>query len=156
MGLAGHNGIRGQKGEPGQNYTAPPTSAFHFGRSSNLLITSGYQIITFNDGRLNIGDDMSTHTGVFTCLIPGLYYFSYNFLAAPHSRYGLRIHLLLNGEYIKSQIYMYAMSKYLMQSQSIILNLNSDDEVWLTANSNTYIHGDSDINVFTGFLIHAT
>ncbi|XP_072038296.1 uncharacterized protein [Amphiura filiformis] len=154
VGLEGLNGTKGVKGEPGRDYTPPSMSAFHVGQSSNLQVTSGSQIISFNAQYINIGDDMSQHTGVFTCRIPGLYYFTYTFRAYSHGSYGLNIDLLVNNV-VKSQIYMTAMSKHLMQTQSTIVTLRVGDDVWLKANANTYINGDDEMNVFSGYLINA-
>ena len=153
-GKAGLNGTKGAKGEPGQDYTPPSMSIFHVQRSTYLRLTSGTQIITFNTEILNVGDDMSRHTGVFTCRIPGLYYFTFTLRSEANGSYGLLVHLMMNNA-AKAELYMNAFSKDIMQSQSIILNLAKNDEVWLQATANTYIRADSGSNTFSGFLINA-
>ena len=155
MGLEGLNGTKGEKGEPGRDYTPPSMSAFQVGRSSHIQLTSGSQIISFNTEFLNIGNDMSEHTGVFTCRIPGLYVFTYTMYAYSSGSYGMHVQLMVNNA-VKSEIYMNPMSKYLMQTQSTIVNLTASDDVWLVAHANTYIYGDAERNVFTGYLINAT
>lgn len=153
-GKSGFNGTKGEKGEPGQDYTPPSMSIFHMQRSAQVYITSGTQIISFDTEVLNVGDDMSSHTGVFTCRIPGVYYFTFTFVSYAHSSYGVYVQLVMNNN-VQAEIYMEAFSKYNMQSQSVILNLTKYDEVWLKANANTYILGDKERNTFSGFLINA-
>ena len=153
-GKAGSNGTKGEKGEAGQDYTAPSMSIFQVQRSAALQLTSGSQIITFDREVLNVGDDMSRHTGVFTCRIPGVYYFTFTLNSYAHASYGIYVQLMMNND-VKAEIYMEAFSKYNMQSQSMILTLTRNDEVWLRANPNTYIKGDVDRNTFSGFLINA-
>ena len=148
------NGTKGEKGEAGQDYTPPSMSIFQVTRSTNLLLTSGSQIVTFNGEVLNVGDDMSRHTGVFTCRIPGVYYFAFTIRSYSSSSYGVDVDLVMNNA-VKATITMNALSKDIMQSQSVILNLSKNDEVWLKANTNTYIRGDSAGNTFSGFLINA-
>ena len=153
-GKAGLNGTKGEKGERGQDYTQPSASIFHMQRSTQLLLTSGTQIIVFNTEIVNVGEDMSSHTGVFTCRIPGVYYFTFTFNAYAHSSYGIDVKLMMNNV-VRARMYMTAFSKYNMQSQSVILNLAKNDEVWLVAHANTYIYPDRERNTFSGFLINA-
>lgn len=156
VGTRGSNGTKGQKGEAGQNGTMMPSpvSAFYLGRHSSLLITSGSQTITFDTQFTNVGNDINRHTGIFTCQIPGLYYFTFTFRAYAHAHYGLDIDLMVNNQK-KAEIRMTAMSKHLMQSQSALLNLAMNDQVRLKANGATYIWGCPTHNTFIGYLVQA-
>ena len=154
VGRVGSIGPKGQKGEAGQSMMASPISGFYLGRHANLLITSGSQTITFDTQFTNVGNDISRQTGIFTCRIPGLYYFSFTLRAKAHAHYGLDIDLIVNN-YRKAEIRMTAMSKHVMQSQSALLDLEVGDQVWLKANAATYIWGCPQHNTFIGYLIRA-
>ena len=154
MGLQGRDGVKGEKGEPGaSSYTPPQMSAFS-ARKHGQQVTSGTATVKFDQEDIDIGDDFNHKTGVFKCRIQGLYYFSFTFL--PYHPYDFEVYLLQN-EKIKAKIFYTAgTSRYIMQSQSIILNLQRGDEVKLVMEVPSYINSsDSITNLFNGYLIHA-
>ena len=155
--MKGDQGLTGSPGEPGLegqscNCTTSVRSAFLLGRNSALLVTSDSETIDFETTFYDVGNDVSSQSGVFKCRIPGLYYFSFSFRSYPHGSYGMRVDLLLNFEQMAS-IYMDAFSKHNIQTRSVVLFLEQGDEVWLRANPNTYINGWDKANQFMGYLI---
>ena len=154
-GEEGHQGVKGDRGEPGTSYTAPPMSAFSARKTSAHCITSGTEVITFEAEDLDVGNDFNPSTGVFTCRIQGLYYFSFTFY--PDDDFVFHVYLDHNGTH-KVKIFKSIMNNLLtVQSQSVILSLQVGDEVKLTALAPSYILDHEDrINTFNGYLIHAT
>ncbi|XP_072040855.1 uncharacterized protein [Amphiura filiformis] len=156
MGNEGQTGVKGDKCEPGTSYTASPTSASptsaFSARKLGQQVSSSSQTVTFDYEDIDIGDDFNPSTGVFTCRIQGLYYFSFTFL--PNNSYHFLVYLLQNDIH-KAKIYYRAGSRHVMQSQSVILSLQVGDEVKLKADAPTYIaYSDSITNIFNGYLIH--
>ncbi len=152
-GIAGQMGVKGDKGEPGtSSYTAPSMSAFS-ARKDTQQVSSGTETVTYNYEDIDIGNDFNPSTGVFTCRIQGLYYFSFTCL--PYHNYSFYIYLQQNGTN-KAKIYYNSGSRHVMQSQSVILTLQAGDEVKLVAQSPSYFDNSSSLdNIFNGYLIHA-
>ena len=151
----GHQGVKGDKDEPGTSYTAPSMSAFSARKTSSHQISSGTEVVIFEAEDLDVGNDFNPSTGVFTCRIQGLYYFAFTFL--PYSSYDFYAFLEHNGTR-KVKIFTNGLSShYAMQSQSVILSLQIGDEIKLTADASSYIYNSGDLtNTFNGYLIHAT
>ncbi|XP_072019797.1 uncharacterized protein [Amphiura filiformis] len=154
-GNQGQVGVKGDQGEAGTSYTAPPMSAFSARKTSIRHISSGTEVITFEAEDLDVGNDFNPSTGVFTCRIQGLYYFSFSFY--PDDDYDCHIYLDQNDVH-KAKIYKSGLNgSYLIHSQSVILSLQVGDEVKLVVANPTYIMDSEDLtNIFNGYLIHAT
>ncbi|XP_022100030.1 collagen alpha-1(X) chain-like [Acanthaster planci] len=75
----GEKGEKGGKGEPGESTYVTPTPpsavAFTVYLSSHFTGNSGDTVI-FDNIRTNVGDAYDSETGVFTCSVAGVYFFS--------------------------------------------------------------------------------
>ncbi|KAK7922852.1 hypothetical protein WMY93_009754 [Mugilogobius chulae] len=157
-GKQGAKGVMGDEGEPGVpgrcNCGSPPRSAF------SVAVTKSsprdHRPIPFRRILLNEGKHYNASTGKFVCVIPGVYYFSYDITIAGDRH--LAIGLVHNGLY-KTRTYDTNSGNHDVASGSAILRLKSSDQVWLQIYSSEHnglffdpFWTDS---IFTGFLIYA-
>ncbi|XP_070537354.1 complement C1q tumor necrosis factor-related protein 2-like [Ptychodera flava] len=151
-GQTGTAGVKGQKGEKCEQVKV----AFTVVRKSCMIGISGSeQTITYTEVIVNVNANISINTGVFTCEVPGIYYFSFTFRS--NSGKDLSIRLKKNNDNI-FEMYQTSVSDYIMNSQSCMLHLNQGDQVKLVLKSGTYSFWyssyDSHCNTFNGFLIY--
>ncbi|XP_070531699.1 complement C1q tumor necrosis factor-related protein 2-like isoform X1 [Ptychodera flava] len=158
-GDTGEKGMPGERGEPGskgeQGVIAEYwTVAFSVTRQTGLSGTDSAQTITFTDILVKENADINTDTGVFTCRVAGIYYFSFTFW--PIGGSPMFISLTHNGVR-KIALGLAPGSRYIMQSQSGMLRLEVGDEVALVlGESNSHaVAGRSNpfYNTFNGYLI---
>uniref|UniRef100_A0A8C8YR00 C1q and TNF related 1 n=1 Tax=Prolemur simus TaxID=1328070 RepID=A0A8C8YR00_PROSS len=129
-GARGHIGPKGQKGSMGapgdrcKNHYA----AFSVGRKKPLHSNDYYQTVVFDTEFVNLYSHFNMFTGKFYCYVPGIYFFSLN--VHTWNQKETYLHVMKNGEEVVI-LYAQVSDRSIMQSQSLMLELREQDEVWV-------------------------
>jgi len=156
-GLRGFNGRKGQKGQPGpQGHSCKQLyAAFSVGRRKPLHSSDYFQHVVFDTEFVNLYKHFNMFSGKFFCYVPGIYYFSLNVHTWNFKE--TYLHLMKNEE---EMVILYAQpsDRSIMQSQSLMLDLQEGDEVWVRMfkreRENAIYSEESDVYIiFNGHLI---
>lgn len=130
MGLPGPSGMKGSKGnmglpgEPCKSYFA----AFSVARKKGLQSNDYYQTLLFDTELVNLYGHFNMFTGKFYCYVPGIYYFSLN--VHTWNQKETYLHVMHNDREVVI-LYAQPSDRSIMQSQSLMLELERDDQVWV-------------------------
>ncbi|NXM99310.1 C1QT1 protein, partial [Sylvia borin] len=156
-GQRGPGGRKGQKGQPGpQGHSCKQLfAAFSVGRRQPLHSSHYFQHVTFDTQFVNLYQHFNMFTGKFFCYVPGVYYFSLNVHTWNFKE--TYVHLMRNEEAV-AILYAQPSDRSIMQSQSLMLELQEGDEVWIRMfkreRENAIYSEESDVYiVFNGHLI---
>ncbi|XP_046710770.1 complement C1q tumor necrosis factor-related protein 1 [Silurus meridionalis] len=152
-GLKGSKGSIGTSGEPCKSYY----SAFSVGRKKALHSNDYYQTMVFDTELVNLYGHFNMFTGKFFCYVPGIYFFSLN--VHTWNQKETYLHVMKNEQEM-AILYAQPSDRSIMQSQSLMLELERDDEVWVRLykgeRENAIFSDDFDTYItFSGYLIKA-
>ncbi|XP_077987787.1 uncharacterized protein LOC144442345 [Glandiceps talaboti] len=129
--------------------------AFSSIRTQPLLgLSDTPQLITFQKNTANKGKAFERGKGLFTCSIPGIYYFSYTMRSYDHKHIGVA--LMLNDGAVVAMT-TDASDRKVMQTQSAMIQLVEGDQVWLLLgpSEDFGLYGnDFNYNTFNGQLLY--
>ncbi|XP_044103241.1 complement C1q tumor necrosis factor-related protein 1 isoform X2 [Neovison vison] len=160
-GARGHVGPKGQKGSMGapgdrcKNHYA----AFSVGRKKPLHSNDYYQTLIFDTEFVNLYGHFNMFTGRFYCYVPGIYFFSLN--VHTWNQKETYLHIMKNAEEVVI-LYAQVSDRSIMQSQSLMLELRDQDEVWVRLfkgeRENAIFSDEFDTYItFSGYLVkHAS
>ncbi|CAM9398971.1 unnamed protein product [Lampetra planeri] len=158
MGTAGPSGPRGPHGSPGSPGADCKvfTSAFSVARRTALHSGDYFSVLSFDTEFANPDGHFNMFTSKFFCVVPGLYFVSFN--VHTWNSKETYVHLMLNE---RPQVVLYAQQsdRSIMQSQSVTLELAEGDELWLRLykrdRENAVYSDSTDTYVtFNGYLVH--
>ncbi|KAM3859985.1 complement C1q tumor necrosis factor-related protein 1 [Diretmus argenteus] len=151
MGIKGTKGSMGPAGESCKSYYA----AFSVGRKKALHSNDYYQTLVFDTELVNLYGHFNMFTGKFYCYVPGIYYFSLN--VHTWNQKETYMHIMHNEREVVI-LYAQPSDRSIMQSQSLMLQLERDDQVWVRLykgeRENAIFSDDFDTYItFSGHLI---
>ncbi|XP_023652590.1 complement C1q tumor necrosis factor-related protein 1-like isoform X1 [Paramormyrops kingsleyae] len=156
-GPAGPKGSKGQAGAPG-DACKTQYSAFSVGRRKALHSVDYYQALVFDTVFVNLDEHFNMFKGKFYCYVPGIYFFNLNIHTWNFKETYLH---LMHNEQAKVIVYAQPSDRSIMQSQSVMLPLEQNDEVWVRLykreRENAIYSDDMDIYItFNGYLVKPT
>ncbi|KAG5278804.1 hypothetical protein AALO_G00102940 [Alosa alosa] len=153
-GPAGHKGPKGQAGTPGDPCKTQ-NSYFSVGRRKALHSVDYYTALVFDTVFVNPEEHFNMFKGKFYCFVPGVYFFNVNIHTWNFKE--TYLHLMHND---REQVILYAQpsERSIMQSQSVMLTLALNDEVWVRLykreRENAIYSDDVDVYItFNGYLV---
>ncbi|KAM3597674.1 uncharacterized protein V6R79_007884 [Siganus canaliculatus] len=155
-GPAGPKGTKGQAGLPGDACKIQ-YSAFSVGRRKSLHSLESYQALVFDTVFVNLDEHFDMFQGKFLCRIPGVYFFNVNIHTWNFKETYLHI---MQNEAEQAIVYAQPSDRSIMQSQSVMLQLELGHEVWIRLykreRENAIYSDDVDVYItFNGYLIKA-
>uniref|UniRef100_A0A8C5PXK0 C1q and TNF related 8 n=1 Tax=Leptobrachium leishanense TaxID=445787 RepID=A0A8C5PXK0_9ANUR len=156
-GLQGPPGLKGQKGQtgPSGNSCKHQFSAFSVARRKSIHSSEYFQPVTFDTEFVNLYEHFNMFSGSFVCFIPGTYFFNLNV----HT-WNLKetyLHIMRNDKEM-AILYTQPSDRSIMQSQSLMLQLQEKDEVWVRMfkreRDNALYNDEFDVYIiFNGYLV---
>ncbi|XP_062331423.1 complement C1q tumor necrosis factor-related protein 1 [Osmerus eperlanus] len=130
MGVRGPNGLKGTKGSIGASGESCKVyyAAFSVGRMKAVHSNDYYQTLVFDTELVNLYGHFNMFTGKFYCYIPGIYYFSLN--VHTWNQKETYLHVMHNEREVVI-LYAQPSDRSIMQSQSLMLQLEPQDQVWI-------------------------
>uniref|UniRef100_A0A8D0RE35 C1q domain-containing protein n=1 Tax=Sus scrofa TaxID=9823 RepID=A0A8D0RE35_PIG len=151
-GAPGVPGPPGLNGIPGDIKNCPPRQMSAFAAKLTEPFPAPSQPIVFNETLHNHQGHFSLTTGVFTCVIRGLYHFGYHVETFQRAA---SVGLMRNGTQV-SQGEAEAEGGYGHLSGTALLELGQGDKVWLESKrSQAELEEGTIQTVFWGVLLHA-
>nr|XP_020635333.1 complement C1q-like protein 2 [Pogona vitticeps] len=129
-----------------------PKIAFYVGLKSPH---EGYEVLKFDDVVTNLGNHYDPSSGKFTCQVRGIYFFTYHILMRGGDGTSMWADLCKNGQVRASAIAQDADQNYDYASNSVVLHLDSGDEVYVKLDGGKAHGGNNNkYSTFSGFLLY--
>ncbi|XP_070568379.1 complement C1q and tumor necrosis factor-related protein 9-like [Ptychodera flava] len=152
-GQPGQQGHKGDKGQPGQTQQINQI-AFSVSRTTALGVVSQHTPVTYQKIHANMGNGINMGTGKFTCSVSGVYFFMISALRNYDNN--MFLCLMKNDEKLPC-IYVdhSADRENGSASNSVIINLQHGDEVWVRLASGYALYSNGhEFTTFTGYLLY--
>ncbi|KTF92470.1 hypothetical protein cypCar_00032646, partial [Cyprinus carpio] len=115
----------------------------------------GYEVLRFDDVVTNVGNHYDPTTGKFTCQVSGIYYFTYHVLMRGGDGTSMWADLCKNGQVRASAIAQDADQNYDYASNSVVLHLDSGDEIYVKLDGGKAHGGNNNkYSTFSGFILY--
>ncbi|KAL7881905.1 hypothetical protein AOLI_G00087540 [Acnodon oligacanthus] len=166
-GPRGPPGDRGDSGKPGFTGITPGTTRSESGEVGSALGSikiafyvglknphEGYEVLRFDDVVTNLGNHYDPTTGKFTCQVSGIYFFTYHVLMRGGDGTSMWADLCKNGQVRASAIAQDADQNYDYASNSVVLHLDSGDEIYVKLDGGKAHGGNNNkYSTFSGFIL---
>lgn len=128
------------------------------GRRKSLHSLESYQALVFDTVFVNLDHQFDVFKGKFACRVPGVYFFNVNIHTWNFKE--TYLHIMKNDEE-QAIVYAQPSDRSIMQSQSVMLELERRDEVWVRLykreRENAIYSDGVDVYItFNGYLINAS
>ncbi|KAG7263853.1 hypothetical protein CRUP_022467, partial [Coryphaenoides rupestris] len=168
-GPRGPPGDRGDSGRPGFPGVTAGTARTETGAEIGAVIGGakiafyvglknpheGYEVLRFDDVVTNLGNHYDPTTGKFSCQASGIYYFTYHVLMRGGDGTSMWADLCKNGQVRASAIAQDADQNYDYASNSVVLHLDSGDEIYVKLDGGKAHGGNNNkYSTFSGFLLY--
>ena len=147
-GERGYSGMPGPPGPRGEMSRPPKRVAFSVVRSMKLGPVLQDTPITFDKVVTNVGQGFDEYSSHFVCRVNGTYLFMTHILGQNNK--DVYAWIMLNSKH-KVPLHGDGRAGYGTGSQSIILNLQYDDHVWLQLSKDSALLND--YSTFSGYLL---
>ncbi|XP_007894359.1 complement C1q-like protein 2 [Callorhinchus milii] len=115
----------------------------------------GYEVLKFDDVVTNLGNYYDPGTGKFTCAVSGIYFFTYHVLMRGGDGTSMWADLCKNGQVRASAIAQDADQNYDYASNSVVLHLDSGDEIYVKLDGGKAHGGNNNkYSTFSGFILY--
>ncbi|XP_030642776.1 complement C1q-like protein 2 [Chanos chanos] len=167
-GPRGPPGDRGDSGKPGFTGIMSGTARTETGELGSALggikiafyvglknPHEGYEVLRFDDVVTNLGNHYDPSTGKFTCQVSGIYFFTYHVLMRGGDGTSMWADLCKNGQVRASAIAQDADQNYDYASNSVVLHLDSGDEIYVKLDGGKAHGGNNNkYSTFSGFILY--
>ncbi|XP_018587844.2 complement C1q-like protein 2 [Scleropages formosus] len=167
-GPPGPKGPPGDSGKPGFTGLTPGTARTETGDGAATAGATkiafyvglknpheGYEVLKFDDVVTNLGNHYDASTGKFTCQVPGIYFFTYHVLMRGGDGTSMWADLCKNGQVRASAIAQDADQNYDYASNSVVLHLDSGDEIYVKLDGGKAHGGNNNkYSTFSGFILY--
>ncbi|XP_060631494.2 complement C1q-like protein 2 [Anolis sagrei] len=154
FGSGGSSSSSSSSPPPGSEASAfgGPKIAFYVGLKSPH---EGYEVLKFDDVVTNLGNHYDPASGKFSCQVRGIYFFTYHILMRGGDGTSMWADLCKNGQVRASAIAQDADQNYDYASNSVVLHLDSGDEVYVKLDGGKAHGGNNNkYSTFSGFLLY--
>lgn len=155
-GPMGSKGSKGQAGLPGDPCKVQ-YAAFSVGRRKSIHSLETFQALVFDTVFVNLDSHFDMFQGKFLCHVPGIYFFNVNIHTWNFKETYLHI---MKNDVEQAIVYAQPSDRSIMQSQSLMLELEPNDEVWVRLykreRENAVYSDNVDVYItFNGYLVKA-